>query len=154
MSADGLSDITDHWRALNISACTSLQHVKIPIYIGPMRTRQGQAASAQKALAKPATRLIEHASRTLETVHIVVHGLPHPAKLGSTSSTLRLQQLERVLGGDRAPNLAGVRLTIVGNCELQSRVGYWPRCVEAACSALGNLNARGLLEVDQRGRGG
>ncbi len=104
----------------------SLQHVKIPVYIGPMHTRQGQAGSVQKALAKPATRLIEHTLRTLKTVHIVVHGLPHPAKLGSTSSTLRLQQLERVLERDRAPNLTGGRLTIVGNCELQSRFRYWP----------------------------
>ncbi len=116
------------WRSLNISACTRLEVIHIPIYFRP--TEPGETLSTFAAL------MLSQAPPTLRTIKLSVYDLTDPSQ-PLQDTTLWLPVFDSVVTKARFPLLK--KFEVESHCECpdwQEPSDFYEDCREAAREVL------------------
>ncbi|KAI0760183.1 hypothetical protein C8Q74DRAFT_1294542 [Fomes fomentarius] len=134
--------LRDTWKTLNIASCTSLESIRIPIYLN-----QEKYQRSQKNLAEPVTNIMKESPPTLKTVTISVDRVQDHATLNNPY-ILNLHRLDAGLVKDRFPQLVKIQIDVRPDWNMGREGGdYWQKCMAAVQRALPNLHAHGLLKT-------
>lgn len=129
--------LAEHWRILNLHACTSLTSLTLEITVPPTRKPESSRDIPRVPLADVCIALLANMPVTVRVLTIKFWGAHEPAKIRS-EKTLRLRALDAVLA-ERHAHLERVEVITYMGVD----------CVEALTRAMPKLRRRGVLAVIQ-----